>query len=96
MSRLAAVRVANGDEAARREILRAIGKARGDRSAAAELLEVGETTLYRMIGDLELWERLDAYCREKGFPARAGRPRGVVPAAVRRKIRDGRRESLRG
>lgn len=95
-SKLNSIRVLHGNEAAAKAILDAIVKHEGSKQRAAEELEVKKTTLYRMIEELDLWDRIDRVCEEKGFRNRAGRPRGPVPEKLRRKIRKGRRAVVDG
>lgn len=88
LTRLRAVRELKGDRGAGEAIVRAMVRARGSRRRAAEILEVGSSTLYRVIAEIDsseafraeggLWKAIDAAVAEAGFEARAGRARGPV------------------
>lgn len=96
VSKLSSIRVLQGDDAAREVIVAAIVKHSGSKQRAAEELGVKKTTMYRIIEELALWDRIDRVCEQHGFRSRAGRPRGPVTEKLRRKIRKGRRAQVEG
>lgn len=73
-------------EAAKREILRALHEAQGDRAAAARALgQATPRSLYRWIERLGMWAEVDALVAEHGFTAIPGPPRSrdrIVGAMV--------------
>jgi DNA invertase Pin-like site-specific DNA recombinase len=93
VTKIHAIRALRGDEAASKEILRAIVAAKGSKQKAAVELGIGNSTIYRLIGELEIGEKIDKVCQEHGFRSRAGRARGKVPPGTRRKIAAARRKA---
>lgn len=72
-------------ERAKRQILAAIAKAKGNRSEAATELGVEHRNLYRIIGRLEMWPEIDRLMEERGFKAWGGPPRKVDQEPPRRR-----------
>jgi hypothetical protein len=83
-----------GDDAARREVLRAISKTRGHKLKAAKELGIGKTAFYRLIEELGLADQIDKLCEERGFQVGAGRDRGQVDEDTAEAIREGRQKQL--
>lgn len=93
VTKIQAIRALKGDEAAAKEIVRAVVAAKGSKQKACDALGVGKSTLYRVITELSLWDELDRVCKERGFRWRAGRPRGPVPEEIRLSVRAGRHKA---
>jgi len=94
LSEFGALIIVNPDEAKRR-ILAAVDKAKGNRTHAAEALGAPLRTFHNWCDRLDLWKAIDALCAEKGYAVQAGpqrkpRPRGSRPLTtfdiVRKKL----------
>lgn len=94
LSHINMLRHFKGDDAAKKEVLRAIAKARGNKLKAATELGIGKTAFYRLVEELELASQIDQLCKERGFQVRAGRDRGPVDEDVAEAIREGRQKQL--
>ena len=61
---------------ARRQLLKQLDKAKGNRTLAARRIGVDKRTMFRWLDKLNLWQDLDKLCSEKGYdiakPARRG------------------------
>lgn len=66
MLELRALQTLRGDEAATAEILRALRKTKGNMRKACELLNVGKSSMYRLIEDLKAEAAIDELMRELG------------------------------
>ena len=62
-------------EKAKKEVLDAFKKAKGNRTHAALALEASPVALWKWINALELWEAIDALCEKEGFEVLPGAPR---------------------
>ncbi len=62
-------------EEAKARILTALRESRGDRRAAAELLETTHRSLYRHIERLQMWPAIDELIEVNNFPHVPGPPR---------------------
>ena len=56
-------------------ILDALEQGEGRRDRAARVLGVSQRTLYRWIGQLDAWDRIDAHLDALGHPRLPGPPR---------------------
>lgn len=74
ISKIFAISVTDPD-AAKKMILDAIEATKNDRTKAAERLGLKIRTFYRLIGNLHLWEDIEALCEKKGFEIIPGPPR---------------------
>lgn len=72
-SKLQSIRAVNGDAQALKAILEALAKHEGNKQKTATELGVSDTTLYRIIGELDAWPRIETFCMEKGITLRGGR-----------------------
>lgn len=64
MLTLRAIQTLKGNEAATQEILKALRKTKGNMRKACELLEIGKSSMYRLIDDLGCAARVDELVRE--------------------------------
>jgi hypothetical protein len=93
VSKIQALRLVKGDKHVADLIVGAIVKHRGNKEAAAKHLDVGYSSLHRYITDLNLRDRIDAACSDKGFRAMKGRTPGAVDPALRQAIVEGRKRN---
>jgi hypothetical protein len=93
LSQINLIRRLHGDEAAAREILRAIVSAKGSKTQAAGLLGIGRSAFFRLVSEMKLDEQIAKLSTEHGFRKRAGRARGEVDEEVLEAIREGRRKA---
>lgn len=93
-TRIQALRLALGDDAARKAIIDAVVRADGSREAAATELCLASTTFYRLVAELGIGDQIDAVCEQRGLVKRGARPRGRVPRATLKAIRDGRAKQV--
>lgn len=67
---LKAIQVLRGDQAAVDEILRALRKSDGNMRKACELLEIGKSSMYRLIDELGARDAVDELVESKGYRIR--------------------------
>jgi len=92
-TRIKAIRMALGDDAARQAIVEAVVRHAGSREAAATELEVAPTTFYRLVAELHCGDQIDSACEQLGIAKRGARPRGRVTRETRQAIRQGRKKA---
>src|SRR4051812_31704538 len=93
MSQINLIRRLKGDDAAAREVLRAIVKTKGSKSRAADLLGMSRSSFFALLAELGLDAQIAELCEQRGFRRRAGRARGEVDETVLEAIREGRRKT---